>query len=417
MSARLFSLALDADVPSPAAKLVLAKLCDVCDDEGRRIYPSVARLAKVGQCSERTVQRVLRDFCAVGLLRRVRDGGHGPGSTAHYEMDVGVLRRLGTEGWPEAVHVAGQASGDLDESGLPESGATPLPDPLPQRETEQDAAGDKGDTMSPLGAEAREGGRVTPETEKGDTIVSPNPSNNPSRLRESAGASPDAPAGAGAGIPAYPPSELQDQAPDRAAGDPAPEPPGAPTLDQFRKRWPTTALDDAVRTASAWGDLGFGERKAAFEAVPAFLALMKAMGRARIPAAFTYLTQRRWEGLETERATHDAAHRHVMVGALTKDWWAVLLDRFAAGKAVGFMLARAEEGGGYQTTLGEFPARLRDRLKACPAGSEHAAAWFAWLAGRRNRLPALKPDTWVFLPPEPPPGHEGLSEADRGVVL
>ena len=77
MSARLFSIALELDVPSPAAKLIIAKMVDCCDDDGRRIFPSVATLARVGQCSDRQVQRYLRKFCGLGLLRVVREGGTG----------------------------------------------------------------------------------------------------------------------------------------------------------------------------------------------------------------------------------------------------------------------------------------------------------------------------------------------------
>jgi hypothetical protein len=370
MSARLLGIAIYAQAPSPAAKLVLIALVDACDDEGRRIFPSVAKLARAAQCSARQVQRVLRAYCAAGLLRVVREASGRPGQATHYEMDVGVLRRLEAEGW-EAVAGPGAA---LDEA---EAG-----------EAAPDAA--TGDTMSPVDGEAEQGRGVTSATETGDMMCHPNPQEKPLNLRERARV--------GAGVQAGAPANGSADAPAGAVELPTAEPSGTPTLDQFRKRWPTTVADDAVRVENAWAALSFADRRAAFEAVPAFLDEMKALKRAIPPAGFTYLAQRRWQGLEGRKAAMAATTTHLEIKPLGKDWWAVLLDRSERGQRIGMMLSMAAEGKSYWVTLSEFPARLRDRLKATPAGSAHAAAWMGWLKARGHRPPELKADAWVFLP-------------------
>lgn len=53
---------------TPVEKLVLLKLADHAGDSGEDAYPSVARVAKEVGCSERTVQRTLKDLWASGLI-------------------------------------------------------------------------------------------------------------------------------------------------------------------------------------------------------------------------------------------------------------------------------------------------------------------------------------------------------------
>lgn len=54
---------------SPVEKLVLLKLADHASDDGGDAYPSVARIALEVGCSERTVQRTLRDLQARALIQ------------------------------------------------------------------------------------------------------------------------------------------------------------------------------------------------------------------------------------------------------------------------------------------------------------------------------------------------------------
>lgn len=146
MSARLLGLGFGCDMGTPCRKLVLLKLIDACDDDGTRIFPAVATIARAAQCSARQVQRELSRFVDVGLLAIVREGGMGPGSTREYRLNVAMLRAIEAEGWDAVTTGAPNGKGDtvspLDEGGK----------------------GDTGDTE-----------RVTPATDKGDTACHPTP--------------------------------------------------------------------------------------------------------------------------------------------------------------------------------------------------------------------------------------------------
>mgnify|MGYP001113382811 CR=1 FL=1 len=165
MSAFLLGIGFRADMGTCARKLVLLKLIDACEDDGTRIFPAIATIARAAQCSTRQVQRELQAFRDAGLIRLVKEGGKGPRSTNEYALDLDLLQRLGREGWAVVV-------GDGEKA--------------------------KGDTVSPLdGAEKGDTGdaeRVTPETDKGDIAchpTPPDPSLDPSVEREGAGARAD----------------------------------------------------------------------------------------------------------------------------------------------------------------------------------------------------------------------------------
>lgn len=145
MSAFLLGVGFRADMGTCARKLVLLKLIDACEDDGTRIFPAIATIARAAQCSTRQVQRELQAFRDVGLIRLVKEGGKGPRSTNEYALDLDILGRLGKEGW-EVVVADAPAKGDT---------VSPL-----------DTA-EKGDTGD---AE-----RVTPETAKGDIACHPTP--------------------------------------------------------------------------------------------------------------------------------------------------------------------------------------------------------------------------------------------------
>ncbi|QDM32080.1 helix-turn-helix domain-containing protein [Tardiphaga sp. vice352] len=68
----------------------------------------------------------------------------------------------------------------------------------------------------------------------------------------------------------------------------------------FETRWPTSAADDRQRTAYAAAALSDDERKAALDGIGAFLADLKRLKRAHVPAGWTYLEQKRWTLLATK---------------------------------------------------------------------------------------------------------------------
>ena len=97
MSAFLLGVGFRADMGTCARKLVLLKLIDACDDDGSRIFPAIATIARAAQCSTRQVQRELQAFRDVGLIRLVREGGKGRRSTNEYRLDLDVLAAIATE--------------------------------------------------------------------------------------------------------------------------------------------------------------------------------------------------------------------------------------------------------------------------------------------------------------------------------
>lgn len=158
MSARLLGMGFACDMGTPHRKLVLLKLIDACEDDGTRIFPAVATIARAAQCSDRQVQRELARMVEVGLLSIVREGGKGPRSTREYALDVAMLRRIEEEGWAAVCEAAAEA-GAADAAATGEDAKGDRESPLAEPEK-----GDSGDTI-----------RVTGTTDKGDKLSHPTP--------------------------------------------------------------------------------------------------------------------------------------------------------------------------------------------------------------------------------------------------
>lgn len=240
MSAFLLGIGFRADMGTCARKLVLLKLIDACEDDGTRIFPAIATIARAAQCSTRQVQRELQAFREIGLIRLVREGGKGPRSTNEYALDLDVLQRLGREGW-EAV---AQGKGDT---------VSPLED------------GEKGDTGDTV--------RVTLETDKGDIACHPTPpdsSTDPSVEREARTREPE----------------------DRKSVE--------RWLKRVHPQWPSFVADSGERALAAALALSPEEREQAAERMADYLAVEKQhKGRC---AFSVYLSERRWERLPAKEA-------------------------------------------------------------------------------------------------------------------
>lgn len=94
MSIRVMTLCFDAHFGSSARKFVAIALADHADDDGERVYPSIARIAAKTELSERTVQYCLRDFEQIGLLSVISEGGCGPRCTREWKFDLMLLRNI-----------------------------------------------------------------------------------------------------------------------------------------------------------------------------------------------------------------------------------------------------------------------------------------------------------------------------------
>ncbi len=384
MSAKLLGLAFDAEAPSASAKLVLIKLVDCCDDEGKKIFPAVRTLSRAAQCDPRTVQRHIAMFCTVGLLRRVRAGGQGRGATSHYEMDLDVLRLIATKGWA-AVSGTVIAGANDDDAGEQEPSSH-----AENAEQEQSAAAPetaKGDTMSPL----EDGLRVTPATVKGDTSATQPLNRIPQELeRERVSANAQ-------GQPSPNGGEHAASAGLPGGVEPSPAGEPIPQIEQFVKAWPTSLADSRAKVEAAWGRLTIPERRQALAEIPRFLAALKAMGKSYPPAGFTYLSEKRWQQLPTMKAEASSGEI-VSIKPFSRPWWAMFhRARSGVGNAR-LLLQRAEQGREMSFRKAEIDQARPEALKAFPVNGDVAKAFLSSAARTGLHFPKFADDKWIFLP-------------------
>lgn len=272
-----------------ARKLVLLKLIDACDDDGSRIFPAISTIARAAQCSTRQVQRELKAFLDIGLIRLVREGGKGPRSTNEYALDLDVLQLLGKGGWALVSQEA--KSGDTAN-----------------REA------NKGDTVSPLDdAEKGDTGdtlRVTPETAKGDKLshpTPPDPSLDPSLERE---------------------REREDGKKIDADGW------------ALLKDWPGFAGMPKEPALKVWRSLEPDERAEAARLFPHWLALLKAQRKTHTPAPSTYFGQKLWREVPEPQA---AAPKPAYAPAFGPVWAAIRMRDLLTGPKAATPLKAWEE--------------------------------------------------------------------------
>jgi DNA-binding transcriptional ArsR family regulator len=406
MSMKLAGFAFEARLGTQTRKLILMKLVDCCRDDGSKIFPAVASIALAAECSERTVQRTLREFEGIGLLERVREGGrHGPGaaSCAQYRLDVGRLERLAAEGWP-GLEPAGAADDDGERDG-PADGPR-AEDGVPTGDMVSPLDGpERGDAMSPLG-----GLGVTFERARGDTIVSPEPLREPLRREREARGSAGEGADGGEG-----------QASQKARRDEAADDGEDDGLARFRRRWPTTRSDNPARVEAAWGRLTPAERETAIERIDAVLAAHKADRRGAHPSGASYLGDRLWTALDLA-AGRDAAQGAPAVSPFvppwTRGWWGVAFWRIDAGQPPERLRKMVHMAECYR--IGSAPedrpaaAARAETLAYASSDEPRAAAWARWLNARgfdvRERF-AGKPFA-VWLPAHDPPDEARAETAD-----
>lgn len=372
MSAYLVGLARKARLYSGTRKNVLWVLVDCCHEDGTRIFPSLRTLAEDAECSVSTARRTLKEFCRVGLLRRVREGGNGPRSTAQYELDVELLLSLRRpETWPalEAASLHEPLSDGDDEADADHvSDASPPAAPCEN----------KGVTV-----EALHHGSLPPASLRvpsGDT----QPLSRTLNEREGVRTHENAPASEGERLP-------------------------APTFEDFLSAYPNALGDNRVKQRSAWEAVPFHQRRLAIDGIGAYLAERKAGGLKSRLSSEQYLAGRCWIGLEAKAAVRQAtqaAGAPVTFDGWTTNWWLLLLDRAISGKPLGFWMAQAEARKPFSATQAEIAAANRrvGDLKPFVCTGPQLAAWRPWLAAKGARIPVFEGSFRVFLPSETPPG-------------
>lgn len=381
MSAALLGAAMKAKLGSRTRKLVLIKLVDCCHEDGTNIYPALATVAEDAECSVSTARRTLREFCAVGLLRKVKDGGTGPRSTAHYEMDVdllALLRRADT--WPAleaaSLHEPLSDSDDDDAPAHAPRASNGGGEPVPCENKGVTVEGLHGATLP----------NQTVRVPSGDTQPL---SRTLSSEREGARAREASPTIEG-------------------GAETASEPQGTATFAEFLEAYPHAKGDNRVQLRAAWEALPFDLRRAAIDGIGAFAAERKAGGLKSRLSAPQYLAGQHWIGLEAkagERKAQAATGSVVTVDGWSRDWWLLLFDRVFAGKNPGLWMQFAEARKTMSTTSGDLGAAAKrvGELKPYLCTGPEIDAWRPWLAARGARIPPFSGEFRVFLPSETPP--------------
>lgn len=391
MSAALLGAAMKAKLGSRTRKLVLIKLVDCCHEDGTNIYPALATVAEDAECSIATARRTLKEFVAVGLLRRVREGGAGRKSTNHYEMDVELLFRLRRpEFWPAleaaALHQPLPDNDDDDDSSHAQDAGSDR-NAAPSRNSKGSTViGYHCDTLS------NEALRVS----SGDTQPL---SRTLTSEREGAGASPDVPASEGTAAEAQ----------------------AGATFEELLEAYPHAKGDNRVQLRSAWNELPFDQRRPAIDGIPAYLAERKAAGLKSRLSGPQYLAGRCWIGLErqaAERATKQASSAPVEIKGWSREWWLLLFARLKAGKPPGFWVQQAESSKALGATAAEIAAAGQrvGPLSAFLCDGPEIEAWRPWLAAKGARIPVFRGEFRVFLPSERPPVNSDR-EGDGDVRL
>lgn len=408
MSASLLGAAMKAKLGSRTRKLVLIKLVDCCHEDGTHIYPALATVAEDAECSIATARRTLKEFVAVGLLRKVRDGGSGRRSTNHYEMDVELLFRLRRpEFWPAleaaALHqpLAGSdVEDDSDDEEGEDVGSETAPRHAPgagESPAEAPSCETKGSTVIPYHGDTLSNDALRVSSDDTQPL-----SRTLSDEREGVRAHEPAPASEGA--PAVAVSGLGDE----AHGAPV------PTFEDLIEAYPHAKVDNRAKLRGLWEALPFEQRRLAVQTIPAFLADRKAAGyKGRMPAT-QYLAGQNWIGLEAQaakRAQQVSRGAPLTFDGYSTNWWLLLFARAFAGKALGFWMQQAEAKKPLTATgadLAEAAAKV-GALQPYRCDGPEIEAWRPWLAARGARIPPLRGDFRVFLPGPTPPG--GRAEA------
>lgn len=398
MSAYLLGIGFKADMGTCPRKLLLLKMIDACEDDGTKIFPAVATMARAAQCSERTVQREVKLFLEVGLIRLVREGGRGKGNTNEYALNLDLLWQIAKEGWDK---VAAAVTGEGQNA--------------------------KGDTMSPKDETSKgdtgDGLRVTNGLSKGDIACHPtpplDPSLDPSIERERADEPANAPAGADAGEAS--PGLSRDAWRRR--------------FKKLHRQWPTFVTDSHEEAEAKWFALSETDREAAAKGLYPYLAKARASGRSKHCAFGVFLKEKRWERLEAADLAKSVGGSSEEARPFGKLWSAYRLDCLF-GEPTGSappppaFIQRVLDGGGPMaererrsrlakygwpqvTRLHGDAKRRRGTLRAgeCQALEEAlsfeqvkrgGALWDAWGAEHAARgwpwLGDAEPPEWIWMP-------------------
>ncbi|MGF7173359.1 helix-turn-helix domain-containing protein [Azospirillum doebereinerae] len=174
MSLRVSALVWRTTLPSGTQKLVAARLADFADDDGGRVFPSNARIARDCSISDRAVREAMRALVAINVLVLVaeeRPGQHRP-REYRFNLDELVARDEGTNR-AEAQAVEQEAEGTTFRAEAP-SGRNEVPGALAdQGKGDSGLPSSGGSTFRPEGASARNVAPDQGERGSADPLLDP----------------------------------------------------------------------------------------------------------------------------------------------------------------------------------------------------------------------------------------------------
>ncbi|WP_408913819.1 helix-turn-helix domain-containing protein [Brucella pseudogrignonensis] len=384
MSITVMSQIFKKQMGSSSRKMLAVRLADFADDDGRGIWPSVATLARETDLSERTVQRLLRNFVDEGLLVVVSAASGRPGEPTRYDFNMRTL--IG-----------------LRDAKAPIDGCH----------------GVTGDTVSPVTLAAETGDIDDADGCHGVTRTVIEPSDKPSSERERE-------------------SEHEGKE-NRKAIERA--------FKKAFHAWPTAVVDSEPDAIRAWNALTAEERLAAAEGAGRYIEASKATGRKGNCAYAVYLREKRWEKLPAKAEVQQSGSvpaaqlgkiwgarvyelllngptNHVSLTAIEQG----IVDSGRFTEEFLIREKRARQGFPAVNELFEraanrrgalVPSRLqaiKDLLVQVRIGSDE---WVAWEELHKQRgwpwLPSLGSAEWVYFPAGGPNGLNGFEIALRGL--
>lgn len=384
MSITVMSQIFKKQMGSSSRKMLAVRLADFADDNGRGIWPSVNTLARETDLSERTVQRLLRDFVDEGLLVVVSAASGRPGEATRYDFNMRTL--IG-----------------LRDAKAPIDGCH----------------GVTGDTVSPVTLAAETGDIDDADGCHGVTRTVIEPSDKPSSERERE-------------------SEHEGKE-NRKAIERA--------FKKAFHAWPTAVTDSEPDAFRIWNTLTAEERLAASEDASRYVEAAKATGRKVVCSYAVYLREKRWEKLPVKAEVQQSGSvpaaqlgkiwgarvyelllhgptNHVSLTAIEQS----IADsgRFTEEFLIREKQARHgfpavndlfEKAGNRRGAL--VPSRLqaiKDLLVQVRIGGDE---WKAWEAFHNERgwpwLPDLGTAEWIYFPAGGPDGLNGFEIALRGL--
>ncbi|MEM6381099.1 MAG: helix-turn-helix domain-containing protein [Pseudomonadota bacterium] len=366
-----------------SARFVAYMLANYADEEGT-CFPTIAMLAGDTDLSERTVRDAIKRLEDKALVTKVRQRNQdGTLGRNRYKLALEGKPKLHAEnGSKEAGPPADIAAGD-EQSSPAEPDAHPAATDAHPAATAAGPIKDKPSSEPPLepssvereGAQARE-----PVARERSSLAT-------ERTGETS-------------------TQTETQIPP-------PAPPKTIPFSKFWPKWPDRVASSKPQAQRVWDTITDSDRQAAIDGITPFHEVLKRKKRGAIPAASTYLAERKWEDLDGE-AVSGAAYLPPEIKPYSPLWTAALIEHAKApeGQRAAITLLRfAQRGQGGYLRFGKARddelVAMAERFGRAQVDSPKGRAFVAWLCARLEGHQLWNPETlrlpddfWLFVPPD-----------------